>query len=740
MSPELKRIYFASFFSGLGNWMTSLVIFGWVYQRTNSPLLVGIGIVIHRLPISIGAWLFSQKAEWQPAKWRVKADILRAIFLSLIVLITITEPIGKEFSIVMFLAFAALRSLFSGADAAVEAKLISNYSHSQEIAARNQIVISYLFGLNGFIAAFLFFIGLLKFNYAAVLLFDAATFILSALAISSISVSRVNAKFDPNHNFENLFSVFFSQPKIWPYVLIHSLRNISMGIVMQQSLLLFKVKFNAGEESSAYLYMALTLAWFVSSKIRSYLKMTSLPLWVFYVLSVSVCAMSPFAWKMSSPVLIVLYVFIISFMDGFASASLASSVQANTKRIYLARVFSFLTISGNVVVVTGALLCGILADRIGYFETAASIAIASTFLLTLTFLSMHVFGNLHIYLYNRSLIRRLTQDFDVTMTMKEFTGKFPKLFSWSCSVTALKNGRVLTSGASAPLVPKISIKMIISLLERASYEMIERIGSAILSKNNRYPVSSGAAIYDTEEEAKIRALDEAIERDAVIYNYLTQTVPVLKFNGELLASGDVKLLDTSCYIISSVIPNKVVLWVRFQVSESRCSFGWKTVELSNANLKNSFEKAFSEAYATSSVFFIEEAKARYSSNGSFDSRFSSDLRLSENSNDKPSFKQVAAVLLDATLADRIKYLDSAPTVDSLVDIERKVRDSKPIRVLTNYTTEIVELGVPNPYYIARVESEELLKPSWPFLDYELIERLIPREKLTDNAFKPCIIY
>ena len=403
--------------------MTSLVIFGWVYQRTSSSFAVGLGILAHRLPMSLGAWAFSKQAEARPDRWRIICDLIRFFILLIIVLLTRFEPFSTLLNIAVFLFLASLRSFFSGTDAAVEAKLISIHSSTQDHAARNQLVISYLLGLNGFIASVLFCLGLLRFSYTAVLIFDALTFLISALAINGLIKKQNDFKMLRVNQQEGSFVAFKAQPKVWFPLLIHIIRNLCMSVVMQEALLLYKVKFQGGEESSGYLYMALTLGWFLSSKMRSRFYMASTPISLFYIISLVVCLLTPVVWTLSSAMFIFCLVFVISFCDGFASSSLSAFLHQNVKRDFLARTFSFQSITSNLIVVVGSLVIGILSEKFGYFHASIYMCVICAFGLLIVTAWLTAFGNAHIFFYNKSLIKKLTDHLEVEVSTKDHLNK-----------------------------------------------------------------------------------------------------------------------------------------------------------------------------------------------------------------------------------------------------------------------------------------------------------------------------
>lgn len=386
LSNNRFPIYASSLISGLGNWITSIVIFMWVYQVTEDPFLLGISIVCHRLPLTLGAMAFGRSAEEQPLKIHLRLDFLRFIIL---ILMSVTVYVFDQSAstradmnyVQIFLVLASLRSFLSGAEPSCKAKIVSlGFDEISRVGVQHTIQV--IVGLTGILSSIFYLLSFEYFEFHEVLIFDACTFAVSYLLLRRIEFPEVEKL--PTKGFladilENK-SIWNQNPAVWQYLALNSLRIGTNAGLSQLSLIVLQQKFYMGSQSTGYLYLLLTTAWFLSAKLVEKMRL-QLPIWSYLTILIVICSSVPLIWNLTSLWAIGAMVFFLWFLDGLLLASFVGTLQLLAKPESTARLFGIFTIFSNIIFVIMSFAVGWLTKLYGFINgnvifTIISITIA----------------------------------------------------------------------------------------------------------------------------------------------------------------------------------------------------------------------------------------------------------------------------------------------------------------------------------------------------------------------------
>ena len=324
-------IFVSSVVSGVGNWLSSLVIFIWVFEVTGSAGWMSLGIFSHRLPIILGAYFLSKQAESYAARMHVLLDIIRGLLLLVMAAIVYFQAkLGTETNpliwVIPFLIATGIRSFTSGTDGALKAKIFAD-TMEKEVAARSQQILQSILGVTGFISSILFIFGIKHVSFLGVLLFDAMTFFLSAIVLAPLipkTIQKVTAQSISKIKFD-FWSGLAEAPSTWHLIFLHSLRVAAVAIPMQASLAVLKTNFGMGPESTGYLYAILTFAWFATAQITIHKKLRfGNSSYIFGIFIVSI--LSPVLWVVQDLVSLMILTFFIWSVDGFLLASVVGEL------------------------------------------------------------------------------------------------------------------------------------------------------------------------------------------------------------------------------------------------------------------------------------------------------------------------------------------------------------------------------------------------------------------------------
>ena len=741
----LNYLYFGSFFSGLGNWMTSLVIFSWIYHVTQSPLIMSIGILAHRLPMSFGAWSFAKISEKSPIKARVFFDLVRFVLvLGMAVVMKTYEQASEQqnWLIYFFLSLAAIRSFFSGADGAVESKLISSLSESRTVAASDQNFLSLLLGLNGFAASILFAVGVLSYSFIGVLVFDSFTFLISAFLIRSLNSFFKKGDFKGNE-FKTLgmLGTVRIYPSLWYIMSAHFLRNFVLSIALQQSLILLKLKFNGGSESSAYLYLALTLGWFLSAQFRKYFRLMAIGDLKFIYLTITCCVFAPFTWYLNSIGQIFFFLFCLMFLDGFLLADIGSEIQMFVKPSHIARFFSAHAFFSNLSVVIGAICLGYLTEKSGFQSAYWTMSILGLSILLIVLAIRLIFYDLVTGIANISIIKKYTNEPKFLISGKGEDCNPKCNHSISSSAIHFKIGGTKVICGST-IIGKKAVNSMQKAILKASYEAIERITSFKIRNNNQSPFSNASAIHDSKERSIHAALCELLERDSVLFHHLNSIPPVCKLNlkhyeKEILINTHFKAAHA--YFFCTAQKGYYSVFVKLTNNDNQISLGWACDNKIELPLILS---AIKECYSTNKIYSNFSTRALLDGldfkNINAISALEKNL-IWKSLND--SQKQIALVLFDPTLKSRLAYLEETTEIFNFNEAYLKlitVKTLPPIDYKIYDYSEIID----SPYYFSKIISENALVPKWPYNDLMQIQtRSDFRSCISgENIYYPCIIY
>lgn len=595
--------------------MTSLVLFGWVFHVTKSPGWFGVSLMCHRLPLMIGSMIFAPISGHKPASLRFKMDATRALILLIMAAVAYHTPESEGLSphIIAFLLLASLRSFLSGADGPTESTLISTEAFDDRArAAKNQQTVSLIVGASGFIATVLFIFGSLKFSVVGVLIFDSLTFVVSSFVFSRLRTIEVLAPKSATISPKKMLQTALRYPEAIILTAAHCIRMVGISVALQQWLLLFQVKFAMGPHSSGYLYLAFTLAWFLSAQVvRSTSWRPSLNL--FLILSTVVCLFSPVGWFIPSVTGIFASAFLISFVDGALLASIGGDFQRYVREKHIPEIFGNLNVWTQVGVVGGSLIVGWAAERLGYESGSLLIGGIATLLMIFLLLLYVFLKPMLSWLWHFLTLKRFgykpRQTYEVFESIEKYF-ELPanprvqpvKLAEATCMLPS--KDRVQYSAATL-IAPTDLEHPHLTALNLAMFETMERVGSLKFyeSKNLRAPVpsTSGIAVHTNAKEAFARAKAELIERDSILAHYYFKKAPLFRLNREtalnfgssiLKAAGTFDECDFFCFSTSD---KDLRAWLCVAQLNQNISLGWG---IAGPDSPAGIEKSLSEAVAS----------------------------------------------------------------------------------------------------------------------------------------------
>lgn len=750
--------------------MTSLVIFAWVFQVTHDPFWVGVAICCHRLPLSLGATLLARWVETSPVPARVWTDFTRAGLLGLMagwIAYADYAEISGLHAVLPFLVLSFLRSFFSGADSASESAVVAHLSEGNpSLAASRQQALAALLGASGLIASCVFTIGVLKGSYVFVLAVDLLTFVVSGV-LHLAFLNEVRRAPPSNNDSNNLnttgSSIVLAYPDAIALLLGHTLRMIAVSIALQQWLLLLQVKFRFSGESSGYLYMVVTCAWFLSALFvrRQAVRLSNES---FIAGSLLLALSAPLGWQIDSLGALASFTFFYAFVDGALLACIGGEFQRIAKPAHVSRFFSVLAAVTQASVVGGSLLVGGLTSWLGYEQGGWYLSFACSGFLFILMVILVSTKHTGAPLWRTLLFLRKgwapKGTYKFYSTLAEYlkqpnrTNCFLEHFAVAeahCSV--LVDG-VLIRSASIRLKQSSGLKkleFISSALNRSISELHERIAALNSLKANpnadlTFPLSNGFAVHQTRDLADLSSKLEYLERDSIIAHDLYQIPPLAAITPSELFGFDAITPpkdDSRILRLASADPNVDIIVCILKVG-THTSLGWAT---SHRGLEAGCIKSLEEAAAAFRFHQIErfstwKRKVQEIPHSTLNSETARQICLRFQIT--PADLQMALVLDSPGLPERISLFSRAP----LVSKSQFFSPTPQERVLPplSLRTEPLEDAMLGKLFLARTISEFGFEPRWPFLCPARTQKVHEvrfsslRMKLTNNAHEPCIVY
>ena len=740
----ISAVFWATFLSWVGNWMTSLVIFQWVFQVSKSPALLGTSVMVHRLPLLFGSLVFSDLAGKMPGRLRSLFDVMRAIllsFMAIIVYLAQNPSADLNSLIFIFLTLAGIRSFLSGADGPSESAIVSAEAKNDRVrAAKNQQVMAMILGCSGFIASALFTIGALSFSLIAVLTFDLISFLISGLVFFNIrSYDRITK---PEIKFYSPLKIFKNAMK-YPFLIMltsgHFLRMFGMSVCLQQWLLLFQVKLKMGTWSAGYLYMTFTLAWFVSAHlVRKLSWRPSLLLFLFC--SLVICIAAPFAWYISSIPLLILFTFVITLIDGALLASIGGEIQLLVRDQHVPEAFGNLAIWTQIGVVSGAVLIGRVSELFGYENGSFFISILASSALIVLILINYLFEPIleWSWHYLRLRLNGLIpiQTFVSFSSIEEFLDLKTKTQSNIGIVegsSVLKIGDRTVYSGSVIIDLKNDPSLEWTALNLAMFETLERIGSVQYFENKSeippLPSTSGIAVQKSFILAEKAARFEAIERDAILAHYYFKVPPVSQIDRDSIIRDCKNEKLTACEVFEKCNffkfqtsdPSLYAWMCKIEIGRN-FSLGWG---ISESNAKSGIEKALSEAISSFRFHQIQKLDRlrEHAAAGKFNiATLEAFNELVTIYNVNATDVQMALVLSQPDSLERINYLNCAPLSASLQNFLVPIKEPSWIPKL-ELQTENIENEILGDLVLCRASSKYAFTIRWPKESTQVLEEI-----------------